>query len=88
LHQAIDGESPSGEPLHLLGPGLFTRCRALLQNPCVEALIVVVGSDEFLKTGLPLDRFDEVHLVGKPTAGTVNRQWRQLMMAQSSLKEA
>jgi cyanophycin synthetase len=83
-HSAV--ESPNGEPLHLLASGLFMRCRALLQNPCVEALIVVVDSDELLKTGLPLDRFDEVHLVGKPTSDKVNRQWRQLMMARPSNK--
>jgi cyanophycin synthetase len=78
-------ESPSGEPLHLMGSGLFMRCRAMLQNSCVEALIVVVDSDEFLKTGLPLDRFDEVHLVGKPTTDTVNRLCRQLMMAKTTI---
>jgi cyanophycin synthetase len=78
-------ETPSGEPLHLVGSGLFMRCRAMLQNPSVEALIVVVDSDEFLKTGLPLDRFDEVHLVGKPTTATVSTLWRQLMMAKSSV---
>jgi cyanophycin synthetase len=77
-------ESPSGEPLNLVTSGLFMRCRALLQNPDVQALIVVVDSDEFLKTGLPLDRFDEVHLVGKPTSDTVTRLWRQMMMARTS----
>jgi cyanophycin synthetase len=77
-------ESPSGEPLNLVASGLFMRCRALLQNPDVQALIVVVDSDEFLKTGLPLDRFDEVHLVGKPTSDTVTRLWRQMMMARTS----
>lgn len=79
-------ESPSGEPLLLLASGLFMRCRALLQNPDVQALIVVVDSDEFLKTGLPLDRFDEVHMVGKPVTATVNRLWRQLMMAKPTIK--
>lgn len=79
-------ESPSSEPLHLLASGLFMRCRALLQNPDVQALIVVVDSDEFLKTGLPLDRFDEVHMVGKPVTATVNRLWRQLMMAKPTIK--
>jgi hypothetical protein len=62
------------------------RCRALLQNPDVQALIVVVDSDEFLKTGLPLDRFDEVHMVGKPVTATVNRLWQQLMMAKPTIK--
>jgi cyanophycin synthetase len=78
-HSAV--ESPSGEPLHLVGSGLFMLCRAMLQNLRVEALIVVVDSDEFLKTGLPLDRFDQVHLEGQPTTDTVTRLWRQLMMA-------
>jgi cyanophycin synthetase len=83
-HSAV--ESPSGEPLHLLASGLFMRCRALLQNPGVQALIVVVDSDEFLKTGLPLDRFDEVHMVGKPSTDTVSKLWRQLMMAKPTIK--
>jgi cyanophycin synthetase len=82
-HSAV--ESPSGEHLHVLGSGLFTRCRALLQNPSVEALIVVVDTDEFLKTGLPLDRFDEVHLVGQLTMGNVTRLWRQLTMAKPTI---
>ena len=79
-------ESPSGKALHLLASGLFMRCRALLQNPDVQALIVVVDSDEFLKTGLPLDRFDEVHMVGKPATATVTRLWRQLTMAKPTIK--
>lgn len=83
-HSAV--ESPSGEALYLVGSGLFMRCRAMLQNLRVEALIVVVDSDEFLKTGLPLDRFDEVHLVGKPTPDKVARQYRQLMMSKPSIK--
>lgn len=78
-HSAV--ESPSGEPVHLVGSGLFMICRAMLQNLRVEALIVVVDSDEFLNTGLPLDRFDEVHLEGKPTTDTVTRLWHQLLMA-------
>ena len=85
-HSAV--ELPSGEPMHLLGADLFVRCRALLQNPGVHALIVVVESDEFLKTGLPLDRFDEVHLVGRPRSPNITQRWRQLMLAQKTTVKA
>lgn len=56
-------ESPSGEIHHLVGSSLFLRSRAMLHNSLIDALIIVVDTDEFLKTGLPLDRFDGVHLV-------------------------
>lgn len=85
-HNAV--ESPSGQPLHLLATGLFMRCRALLQNPVVEALVVVVDSGEFLKTGLPMDRIDEVHWEGHPTTQTATDLRHQLMMAKPTINAA
>jgi cyanophycin synthetase len=57
-------ESPNGEPYHMACSGLFMRCRALLHNPNVEALVMVLDSDEFLTTGLPLDRIEALHVAG------------------------
>lgn len=42
--------------------GLFQRSLALLMNRNVGALILVAQTDELLQTGLPVDRFQEVHL--------------------------
>lgn len=49
------------EPMPLPQPGLFQRALALLMNRDVEALILVIQSDELLYTGLPVDRIDEIH---------------------------
>ena len=56
--QTFDG---SGDPCLLQGDGLFSRCSALLLDPTVEALILVVQTDELLATGLPADRLTQVH---------------------------
>ncbi len=42
--------------------GLFARCRALLVNPQVEAILMVIQTDEFLSTGLPVDTMNEIHV--------------------------
>jgi cyanophycin synthetase len=41
--------------------GLFERVQYLLMNRAVEQIIMVVQNDEFLTTGLPLDRLDDVY---------------------------
>ena len=55
--------TPSGEELAFPFESLFNRATALLTNKRVEALILVVQTDEFLKTGLPVDDFDRLTLV-------------------------
>jgi cyanophycin synthetase len=40
--------------------GLFRRCRALLVDRRVDVLILVVQTDEWLDTGLPVDRFSRM----------------------------
>lgn len=47
--------TPSGAELHLAQNGLFARCLALLTNTQVEAIALVVQTDELLQTGLPVD---------------------------------
>lgn len=45
--------------------GLFGRCNALLMNQDVEALLIVIQTDEFLSTGLPVDSIDKVSLINR-----------------------
>jgi cyanophycin synthetase len=52
--------NPSGEYVTFPFKSLFNRTAALLQNKRVEALVLVVQTDEFLKTGLPVDHFDRL----------------------------
>lgn len=46
--------------LALREPGLLGICRALLADREVEALLVVVQDDEFLRTGFPFDRINRL----------------------------
>ena len=54
---------PDGEALALTAEGLYGRTRALLLHPWLEALILVVQTDELLDRGVPLDRVDALHIV-------------------------
>ncbi len=51
-----------GRSFPIVGRGSFDRTLSLLMNPDVKALIIVVQTDEWLHTGLPVDRFDKIHL--------------------------
>ncbi len=48
--------APSGEEVLYPFESLFNRVTALTMNKALESLIVVVQTDEFLKTGMPVDR--------------------------------
>jgi cyanophycin synthetase len=50
----------SGEETHFLFQSLFKRCKALLMNGQVEAIGLAIQTDEFLHTGLPIDRIDRI----------------------------
>lgn len=50
----------AGTPLHLPFEGLARRCEALLLDERVDALVLAVGTDEPLHTGLPVDRLSRV----------------------------
>jgi cyanophycin synthetase len=52
---------PSGEPHTLLITGLYARCRALALSPDVEALVLVIHTDEFTQTGLPFPNLTQLH---------------------------
>jgi acyl-coenzyme A synthetase/AMP-(fatty) acid ligase/D-alanine-D-alanine ligase-like ATP-grasp enzyme len=50
----------SGEETHFPFQSLFNRCRALLMNGQIEAIVLAIQTDEFLRTGLPVDRIDRI----------------------------
>lgn len=66
---------PSGEPCHLAAEGLFDRCRALLVNNAVERLVVVMDSDEWQHTGLPVDAIHHLEHCGETPGEDNLHQW-------------
>jgi cyanophycin synthetase len=58
--------APSGHPLNTTANGLFARCIAMLHDPAIGALAVAVQTGEWLQTGLPFDRPDQVVDCGDP----------------------
>ncbi len=56
--------APSGGAMQLRLHGLYARTRALLLNREVDALLLVVQTDELLRTGMPVDRIDRFNCVG------------------------
>lgn len=53
----------SGESRVIAASGLYGRCMALLMDPDVEALVMVIQTGELLGTGLPLSRIDHIHFL-------------------------
>lgn len=50
----------TGEAIHFPFDSLYRRCKALLLDKRVEAILLVVQTDELLDTGLPVDRIDRL----------------------------
>jgi cyanophycin synthetase len=55
--------TPNGDPLHLSFASLHQRCRALLMDPRVAMLVLVIQTDELLYAGLPADRIRQLTAV-------------------------
>lgn len=55
---------PTGEEIPLPFDSLFKRCQALLMDKHVAAIVLVIQTDELLRTGLPVDRIERVATVG------------------------
>jgi cyanophycin synthetase len=55
---------PSGSVMPLPAASLFDRTKALLMDRQVEALVLAIQTDEFLATGLPVDRLSGVQSCG------------------------
>lgn len=56
---------PTARPLPLAAVGLAHRCRALVLDPAVGAIVLVVQTDEFERFGLPFDRITALHVVDR-----------------------
>ena len=63
ISSGVQTLNPLGEVFHLPITGLFQTARALPLLAEVEAIVLVVQTDEFLYTGLPLDFVDFVTYV-------------------------
>jgi len=55
----------TGRSLALAVHGLARRCRALFLDPAVGAIVLVVQTDEFERSGLPCDRITALHTVDR-----------------------
>lgn len=62
-------EDDEGKAFPLALTGLFQSTRALLAETQVEALALVVQDDEWLDTGLPVDRISRLERVGNASLG-------------------
>ncbi|MBV2234290.1 MAG: hypothetical protein KUL75_01980, partial [Sterolibacterium sp.] len=58
----------TGEAIHFPFDSLYRRCKALLLDKRVEAILLVVQTDELLDTGLPVDRIDRL-MIAAPGGG-------------------
>ncbi len=55
-----------GEEVHFSFEGLYRRTRSLLMDERVDALVLVMQTDEFLYTGLPLSYIDNIVITPQP----------------------
>ncbi len=67
---SIDGQRVIKEPSPPYAGGL-----ALISDPSVDVILLCVGEMGFLKTGLPVDRFDVLVLAGPPQADAHEPAW-------------
>ena len=69
--------SPEGEVRLAMAyiDGLYNRCRMILMHKDVECLLVVIQTDEFVGTGLPMDSINALTLVNEKllATGTLNQ---------------
>jgi cyanophycin synthetase len=75
-----------GENVYFASKGLYKRCGALLLDSRTDALILVVQTDEFLVTRLPLDTIDRLiidseilHSYANPKEILTQKRSRQLI---------
>jgi hypothetical protein len=60
MTNGIQTLDPGGKKVHMPAAGLFHRARALVLSSDVEAILLVIQTDEFLDTGLPLEFVDSI----------------------------
>ncbi|MEH6638694.1 MAG: AMP-binding protein [Porticoccaceae bacterium] len=63
ISNGIQTLDASGKTLRMLSTSLFESARALALLPNVEAIVLVVQTDEFINTGLPLEFVDTINHV-------------------------
>lgn len=68
-HQLTQDEAGNTQPMACAG--LFLRCRALLLDKSVGAIMLVIQNDELVQTGLPVDAFDVVEQVDNQLSGDI-----------------
>lgn len=56
--------SAAGEEIRFPFASLYRRCKALLLDKRVGAIVLVIQTDELLRSGLPVDRIDRVSATG------------------------
>lgn len=56
--------SASGEEIRFTFKSLYRRCKSLLLDKRVDAIVLVIQTDELLQTGLPADCIDRVAATG------------------------
>jgi len=56
-------QTTDGQHVPMAADGLYARTRALVLQPNLQALVLVVQTDEFIDTGLPIEGVDAVHWV-------------------------
>ncbi len=54
----------AGRPLPATGQSVFQRCRSLLIDQGLDALLIAVGDEDPLASGWPIDRCDALLIVG------------------------
>lgn len=66
-HQLTQNEAGNMNPMAC--DGLFLRCRALLIDKAVGAIMLVIQTDELIRKGFPVDILDKVEQVDTEVAG-------------------
>jgi cyanophycin synthetase len=70
-HQLTQDETGNNQPMAC--EGLFLRCRALLMDKSVGAIILVIQNDELIQTGLPVDVLDRIETVDNGLCGNTEQ---------------
>src|SRR5690606_15558012 len=71
--------APDGSPAAVAEQGRFARCLALVLDPSVDAIVLVVEDARQLQAGLPVDRIDSIVEADDAAAG--REEVRRLLSA-------
>jgi cyanophycin synthetase len=68
----VEGRVVMQNPSHVYAGGM-----ALIADTAVDVIVLCVGDESILKTGLPVDRFDVLVLAGPPRAAAHAPSWQR-----------